>query len=341
MSWISEYQRWLSETESLNNAQMVANHFAGKGWTRESISALCGNMRHESSINPDMYEYGYAWEDDRGYGLVQWTPRSKYWDWALSEGLDPAMGDSQLARIDYEVEMNIQWIPRSDYGGMTFAQFRENSGNWSVDYLTEAFTWSYERPNESAGWESMPARKAFAQRAFNELDFSGSGGGECDFTFPSNCRNVTSPFDDPDRTDHYGVDFACSGIWEIYASAGGTVTRSEFSSSYGEVVYILHNVNGQEYETVYAHLQEGSRTVSLGDTVTQGQKIGIMGNTGDSTGQHLHFELHVGRWNDLKSNAVDPMLYLCEGGGGGEDPKPKKNNVVALLLCDALNGWKF
>ena len=75
MAWISEYQRWLSESESLQNAQLVANHLIPQGWTKESVSALCGNMRHESSINPDMYEFNYAWGDDRGYGLVQWTPR--------------------------------------------------------------------------------------------------------------------------------------------------------------------------------------------------------------------------------------------------------------------------
>lgn len=177
MAWISEYQRWLSESESLNNAQMVADHFAGTDWTKEAISALCGNMRHESSINPDMYEYGYAWEEDRGYGLVQWTPRSKMWDWATAAGLDPAMGDTQLTRIDYEVENNIQWIPRSDYGNMTFAQFRQNSGGWSVEYLTEAFTWSYERPNQTAGEESMADRKAFAVKAYTELDWTGTGGG--------------------------------------------------------------------------------------------------------------------------------------------------------------------
>ena len=83
MAWISDYQRWLSESESLQNAQLVANHLIPQGWTKESVSALCGNMRHESSINPDMYEFNYAWEDNRGYGLVQWTPRSKYWDWAV------------------------------------------------------------------------------------------------------------------------------------------------------------------------------------------------------------------------------------------------------------------
>jgi LysM repeat protein len=177
MAWITAYQRWLSESESLNNAQMVANHFKGTDWTPEAIAALCGNMRHESSINPDMYEYGYAWSDNRGYGLVQWTPRSKYWDWATARGLNQRSGDSQLARIDYEVENNIQWIAISRFNGMTFAEFRQNAGGWTVDYLTEAFTWSYERPNATAGEESMPARKAFARRCLVELDFSGNGGG--------------------------------------------------------------------------------------------------------------------------------------------------------------------
>jgi hypothetical protein len=177
MPWIAGYQVWLTEEQSLNNAQMVVNHFANTDWTKESLSAMCGNMRHESSINPDMYEYGYDWTADRGYGLVQWTPRSKYWDWATENSLPQREGNSQLARIDYEVENNIQWIPRSDYENMTFAEFRTNAGNWTVDYLTEAFTWGYERPNQTAGEESMPSRKAFAQRCYTELDWSGTGGG--------------------------------------------------------------------------------------------------------------------------------------------------------------------
>lgn len=173
--WISDYQRWLSETESLNNAQMVVNHFVNTDWTREALSAMCGNMRHESSINPDMYEYGYDWSEDRGYGLVQWTPRSKYWDWATSQGLEPRNGDSQLARIDYEVDNNIQWIAVDKIQNLTFQEFRTNARGWSVEQLTEAFTWGYERPNQQAGEESMPGRKAFALRCYNELDFTGTG----------------------------------------------------------------------------------------------------------------------------------------------------------------------
>lgn len=168
--WIDPYQQWLTEAESLHNGQIIAHYYAEE-WAANAIAATLGNMRIESSINPDMYEYGYSWDDDRGYGLVQWTPRSKYWDWAVLNGLPPRDGWSQLQRIDYEVDNNIQWIPIDDYNMMTFAEYRNNTGNWSVDYLTEAFCWSYERPNRQAGEESMPARKAFANLALETLDF--------------------------------------------------------------------------------------------------------------------------------------------------------------------------
>lgn len=177
LQWITGYQKWLSEAQSLNNAQLVAYHFAGTDWTKESIAAMVGNMRHESSINPDMYEYGYDWSADRGYGLVQWTPRSKYWNWAVGRGLDPRHGNSQLARIDYEVDNNIQWIATAAVDYLTFAEFRSNARGWSVAQLTEAFTWGYERPNRAAGEASMPGRKAFASRCLNELDWTGTGGG--------------------------------------------------------------------------------------------------------------------------------------------------------------------
>jgi murein DD-endopeptidase MepM/ murein hydrolase activator NlpD len=53
-----------------------------------------------------------------------------------------------------------------------------------------------------------------------------------------------------------------------------------------------------------------SRKVSEGAVVAKGQQIGIMGNTGHSFGQHLHFELHKGPWNYSKSNAVNPLNYI-------------------------------
>ena len=188
MVWVNEYQTWLTESQSLQNGQMVVNFLSGKDWSKEAISALIGNMRHESSINPNMYEYGYSWGADRGFGLVQWTPRSKFWNWGLGKGYSEKQlrsGDSQLARIDYEVDNNIQYIPNGHsarYGEATkynfsFADFRRNTQGLTVNQLTEAFMWNYEGPAYSAGLNSLSERQAFARRAFNELDWSGTGGG--------------------------------------------------------------------------------------------------------------------------------------------------------------------
>jgi LysM repeat protein len=185
LTWIGTSQEILSEDEQMNNAQLVAYHFANTDWTKESIAALIGNMHHESFLNPQMSEFGYSWADDRGYGLVQWTPRSKYWDWATANGLDPYSGDSQLARINYEVDNNIQWIPKAEIDYMTFAEFRSNAKGWNINDLTAAFTWGYERPARTAGEESLPDRQAFAAKCLSTLDWTGSGSGSGGGSTPS------------------------------------------------------------------------------------------------------------------------------------------------------------
>ena len=309
MAWISEYQRWLSESESLQNAQLVANHLIKQGWTKESISALCGNMRHESSINPDMYEYGYNWSEDRGYGLVQWTPRSKYWNWAESKGLNPRDGDSQLDRIDYEVEQNIQWISTPNYPE-TYAQFRASTK--SMDYLVPAFTWNYERPNAESGQQSMPERIAFAKRCLNELDFSGSGGSNSDgrqlavlpidyvhvtqgeygpfshfrgsgqelaidFIFPTNRYPAKAPFDIEvmDRRDNYATV-----VWKNTRPVMGAN-----GVKYDQLhIIVIHDWNFKDYK--------------IGDKRKKGEVFyhsgSETGGGGVSTGDHMHLEVMKG-----------------------------------------------
>ena len=310
MAWISEYQRWLSESESLQNAQLVANHLIPQGWTKESVSALCGNMRHESSINPDMYEFNYAWGDDRGYGLVQWTPRSKYWDWAESRNLPPRNGDSQLARIDYEVEQNIQWISTPNYPE-SYAQFRASTK--SMDYLVPAFTWNYERPNAESGQQSMPDRIAFAKRCLNELDFSGSGDGggtdgrqlavlpidyvhvtqgeygpfshfrgsgqelAIDFIFPTNRYPAKAPFDIEvmDRRDNYATV-----VWKNTRPVMGAN-----GVKYDQLhIIVIHDWNFKDY--------------NIGDTRKKGEVFyhsgSETGGGGVSTGDHFHLEVMKG-----------------------------------------------
>lgn len=315
MAWITEYQRWLSEEESLNNAGMVYTALSGTDWSDEAIAALCGNMRHESSINPDMYEYGYAWSADRGYGLVQWTPRSKYWDWASARGLDQRSGDSQLARISYEVENNIQWIPISRYNGMTFTQFRTNSGGWSVEYLTEAFTWSYERPNAQAGEDSMAARKAFALKAYEAGGGTGGGGGKPFYpttdTLPMNSSYGwrTDPITG-EQAFHDGGDISGQGVnHPIYATQSGKVIVNTYNDISGYYVRIEHT--GDPYISGYQHLQVPS-PLPVGTIVQKGERIGTMGTTGKSTGIHLHFQIATSPTGFYtEAGTIDPALYLA------------------------------
>lgn len=112
---------------------------------------------------------------------------------------------------------------------------------------------------------------------------------------------------------HTGVDFAknskgaVNGSPVLAAKSGKVVTstalrRSDGSyKSYGEYIVISH---GDGTMTLYAHMQPDSRTVSPGDQVSQGQVIGKVGTTGNSTGPHLHFEV----W--LNGKRVNPTQYL-------------------------------
>ena len=86
---------------------------------------------------------------------------------------------------------------------------------------------------------------------------------------------------------HRGIDIARPSNYTLKAADNGVVTFAGWDGSYGNKVVINHN-NG--YETVYAHLS--SIGASVGQVVAQGSKIGVMGSTGNSTGTHLHFEVH-------------------------------------------------
>ncbi|KWW20830.1 peptidase M23 [Peribacillus simplex] len=127
------------------------------------------------------------------------------------------------------------------------------------------------------------------------------------FTRPS-AGYVSSTMGERWNKQHAGIDIAASGTVPVVAAADGVVSRSYHSSTYGNVVFVTHSIGGQQWTTVYAHLR--SRQVSEGAVVAKGQQVGIMGNTGHSFGQHLHFELHKGAWNYSKSNAVNPLNYI-------------------------------
>ncbi|MEQ9258924.1 MAG: DUF5930 domain-containing protein [Roseovarius sp.] len=98
---------------------------------------------------------------------------------------------------------------------------------------------------------------------------------------------------------HSGTDFAAKHGTPIYATADGIVTHAEWLSGYGRLVKIQHEFG---IETRYAHMSR--IRVREGQRVSRGDRIGDMGNTGRSTGTHLHYEVRVG------GRAVNPMIYI-------------------------------
>jgi murein DD-endopeptidase MepM/ murein hydrolase activator NlpD len=101
---------------------------------------------------------------------------------------------------------------------------------------------------------------------------------------------------------HYGTDFAAPHGTPIYASADGVVVHAGWASGYGRLIKIRHEFG---YETRFGHLSK--IRVNVGQKVSRGERIGDMGNTGRSTGTHLHYEIRI------NGNAINPMKYLEAG----------------------------
>ncbi|MFM1925641.1 MAG: Murein DD-endopeptidase MepM [Pseudomonadota bacterium] len=98
---------------------------------------------------------------------------------------------------------------------------------------------------------------------------------------------------------HTGLDLVAPRHARVSATAPGRVVRSELSGAYGQLVEIEH---ASHYLTRYAHLDR--RDVAAGDVVQRGQAVGVLGNTGRSTGPHLHYEILY------KNQAVNPETPL-------------------------------
>lgn len=129
---------------------------------------------------------------------------------------------------------------------------------------------------------------------------------------------------------HQGVDLIDTKLGAkapIYAIAEGVVSYVGDQSSYGLVVRIKHLIDGVKYESLYAHLSKIN--VKIGQQVNQGDIIGIIGKTGNSTGVHVHVELHVnGYWSSSQPLARDLLQYAKLS----DTPSVIKNNGSELTV---------
>ena len=149
----------------------------------------------------------------------------------------------------------------------------------------------------------MEAKKAEAAQVQNEIDAiyaelaanasnsSNSSMKDSGFIWPlPGYTTITSGYGARWGSTHTGIDISGGGCYGsgIVAAASGTVIKAASHWSYGNYVIVDH---GGGYTTLYAHCSQ--LLVSVGQNVAQGQKIALVGSTGQSTGPHLHFEVRI------------------------------------------------
>ena len=127
-----------------DNAYYIYTFFTEKGWSLNSISAVLGNMQAESNITFDIDNTN----ENGGYGLLQWNPKSILVDWANTYGLDYKVLETQCSRILWELE-NDEVFQNTTAYPITFREF--SYSYYSPSYLAKIFLYNYfqkEDPNE-------------------------------------------------------------------------------------------------------------------------------------------------------------------------------------------------
>lgn len=153
--------RYLTMSEMQINARYIWNYLGSRGWSLEAVCGMLGNMQVESTINPAIWE-SLTQNENKGYGLVQWTPATKFLNWCSQNNLDPSVMDSALKRLEYELENGLQYYATNDYP-LTFKQFKTSTKD--PNYLAMAFLYNYERAREL----QQPVRGKYAQQWYEYL----------------------------------------------------------------------------------------------------------------------------------------------------------------------------
>ncbi|HFC9361616.1 TPA: phage tail tip lysozyme [Enterococcus faecium] len=264
----------------------------GAGFTKQAAAALLGNAQGESDANPTADEGNGA--PGFGYGVWQWTDstgatsgRVYMLNLMTKAGIsdDPDTITAQFKLLMWHAP-NGQWLVTSAYP-YTWTQFMNLT---DINTAAQAFVANFERPRDP-----HPERTTWAQEwydKFKDLEIPASKGYIKPIADPIRVTSEfgwrTSPITGAQEF-HNGIDLVNGNPnTPIFASADGEVIvagDANYFDWYGNWTVIKH---ADGMYTGYAH--QSRVDVSKGQKVTAGQQIGLMGTTGPSTGEHLHFQ---------------------------------------------------
>lgn len=295
---------------------VVATYLLGQGFTKEATAAILGNIKAECGWNYSKIGIldGLYHSYERNIGIFQFTtltpnPNSndEYWRfmrWCEKNGL---FYGSLHAQLDWAFSgeadtshWTTRWVDRGRYysnaPGFTEELYEKRNQTTEsfmaeTDVAVATYSWMayYEGCTNGIG-SHLDRRIAYAYEYYEQLMTVSPAG----LIWPTTSNNITSYFGPRESpggigsTYHKGIDIAAPVGTEISAAAGGTVVIANYSATAGNWVKIDH---GNGLQTVYMHCDE--LYVQKGQQVNQSDIIAATGNTGNSTGPHLHFGVMV------------------------------------------------
>lgn len=303
-------------TEAEKRAWKIWTMLKARGYSEYAAAGILGNIQGEvgASMNPDTEQVGGP-----AYGLVQWDgsayPLVGSPTWNGREYVQRLMNTAGIQEDYRSIEAQVKLLDWCMFNGQwlgkvnptTVSGFKSINDAKSAAY---AFEMNFERPASA-----HPERQNYAQSWYNKLHglTSPEPGGNfiCPIQKPvrvtSECGWRTSPINN-EKEFHNGIDLVNENPnTPVFAALDGEVVQAgaNYYDWYGNYVVIKHN-NGKW--TGYAHLSRID--VSVGQKVQKGAQIGLMGTTGPSTGEHLHFQIMKNYWPQPVVDFENPRNYI-------------------------------
>lgn len=303
-------------TEAEKRAWKIWTMLKAHGYSEYAAAGILGNIQGEvgASMNPDTEQLGGP-----AYGIVQWDgsayPLVGSPTWNGREYVQRLMNTAGIQEDYRSIEAQVKLLDWCMFNGQwlgkvnptTVSGFKSINDAKSAAY---AFEMNFERPASA-----HPERQNYAQSWYNKLHglTSPEPGGNfiCPIQKPvrvtSECGWRTSPINGGQEF-HNGIDLVNGNPnTPIFAALDGEVVQAgaNYYDWYGNYVVIKHN-NGKW--TGYAHLSRID--VSVGQKVQKGAQIGLMGTTGPSTGEHLHFQIMKNYWPQPVVDFENPRNYI-------------------------------
>ncbi|WP_243230911.1 peptidoglycan DD-metalloendopeptidase family protein [Microbacterium sp. CIAB417] len=318
-------------TEAANKAGRVASQlykaggddtslqlfFAGSAAGADDLLARLGTMDKLLERNQDVYASAVSARNAAQSLTDQATTARDERD-KLQQAAEQAMQEAQAAADAAQAALDAQ---NQNLGTLQaqLAALKDTTAKTVADY--QAGVAEQKRREEEARKAAEEAARRAAEEAAKNNPGGGSsssgggGGGGSGWVRPAG-GSITSEYGPrysqcgPSycaSSTHYGTDFG-AGCWgNIYAASSGTVTYAGYNGGYGNYIRIDH---GGGIGTGYAHISNGGIYVSRGQWVNAGQVIAGVGNTGNSFGCHLHFEVYT------PSGTVNPRPFMAARGVG-------------------------